>query len=258
MVSGEEKRYEVLARSMMTSGFGAVDIDRMRAETKSFLREHEALLLERNSMRFELETAKSSSLREESRLSLLEKENNHLKEQLHSNLAVLQRGMSGIVDHFNATDTLAETKEEIERLNRSLLERLKINAVLEAEIERFKREREAMRLEHAAKSARQEKNLDDLKRRFTLAMKREEDRGKAEVDGAKRAVADLRAEMGQEANRRGAEVRSVEIAWKEKVLALQREAKTLREENERLRSKAREAEAPRSRSGKAKRTKLRR
>ena len=67
------------SKKATSDNVASLDVGAFRAESRSILQAYETLLLERNSMIYDLEMAKSSYLREESRHSLLEKEKNQLK-----------------------------------------------------------------------------------------------------------------------------------------------------------------------------------
>ena len=229
------------------AGHGAIDIDEFRANARSLLQDHEALLLERNAMIFELDTAKSSSLREESRRSNLEKENEHLKQELVSSLAALERDMTGVLGHFDAAEALATTRADAAHLREELRGMASANACLAREATDLKAQLRNEREERAAESDRHEKEVQDLR----LAIKREEAKWRTNLNEAARTCRELQDRIDKQTARSPSaddtgDTDSLDVLGTDPVsVSLHaEEARALREENAALRDQIKQMEAP--------------
>ncbi|QDZ19583.1 hypothetical protein HOP50_03g21010 [Chloropicon primus] len=232
-----------------------IDVEEFRACARSFLRDHESLLLERSSMIFELDTAKSTSLREESRHSVLERENTHLRLELGSQLAVLGRTMSGILGHFSAAEALEQAQADIVHLTEELLQKESLAASLARETEGLKGQLQAIRLERETEGHRRDKE----KRGLELTIKREGEKWKAQLAEATRTCQKLQDQVDRKSGQGqlsvGSASSSLELMWKQKVLSLQKQNKSLREEVSALEEKIREEDSFKPRAKPRKRTK---
>ena len=209
------------SKKATSDNVASLDVGAFRAESRSILQAYETLLLERNSMIYDLEMAKSSYLREESRHSLLEKENAHLKQELNSNVALINEKISGIIGHFNAQDKLNGTKAELLRLNELVLLKTKDNEILGDDVEKMKSELSRIKEKHANEAARFNQEIGYLKD----AMRKEEEKWKSQLEEATQTCRHLEKQLNKEANN------SLELMWKQKVLTLRNEVRNLEQEN---------------------------
>ena len=207
-------------------------------------------------MIFELDTAKIFSLREQSRHSLVERENDHLKTELGSKLVTLGRSMNAIVGHFDAADVLAQARADIAHLKEEACQNAVLTASLAQEKEGLEAKLEAANEDKVAASVQHDKELAHLRR----AVKKEEDKWKAQVSEANRTCQKLQDQLDKRSGSNhysaGSGSKSLELMWKQKVLSLMKDTKALQEENEALKDQLRRAEAYKPRSRSAKRTKL--
>ena len=224
-----------------------MDVDEFRACARSFLRDHEALLLERNSMIFELDTAKTSSAREASRKALLERENNHLKLELGSKLASLGNSMKGIVGHFEASEVLGEARADLARLGQKIDQQAREAALAAREEAALRAQLRSEQEAREAEDARHGREARDLR----LAVKREAEKWRGKVAEAGVVCRGLQDKIDElVAAKRRLESRGGE-SWEQRAGALKAENESLREEIGEIREKLARVQAAPNKSNKS-------
>jgi hypothetical protein len=161
--SGERKATSI--QPIPLSGFrmstlatdNAINMDSFRADAYSFVQDYEKLLLERNALKFDLETAKNSSLKDEARYVLLKKENVHLKEELDSSLTHIDQNIQNIVCHFKAKDELDRMRSEIKGLHDLVYEKTNANSGLLSQLHALKTEMDRAEAIHLSDCSAHEK-----------------------------------------------------------------------------------------------------
>jgi len=227
-------------------------VEALRSDFESLLKEHETLLSDRNAMKFELESVRSSSLIKESRHTLLEKENNHLKQELASSLKVIHEKFGDISNHFNAKDRLTASEAEVHRLTqRAINARKDCDAGLR-ELENAKEQFEMAGEAYETDLRRLKSEMESLQSK----MRADEDKWRKQLAEATVTCTQLEQQLAAQSkighSRGGTGSKSLESMWKQKVCELRAELKKCREENEVLKAQVDHLENFKSKNSRSK------